>query len=1787
MRTARTKGFCSVWISTPRRFARIGGPDFGVGETSPRGIASHGSPAELYMLGDDNDALYTLDTATGAAARVGAVDEFGVGESFPFGLTSHADGLYMTGRGHDALYELDTATSAAARVGAVDEFGVGEESPAGIATGYRLPEGFTINGTTGEITYTGAAAVPGVHTLYARVSDDGNPDDTAVDDTVSVIVTVPDRPPVFDQNSYTFDIAPGVDGTDTARPVGAVTAVDPDGDPVSYGLCSLSASGSAEPMYMVGSDSNALYTVDTATGALARVGSADGFDAGITLVSGLGWHDGELYLVGGPSAELDGIYEVDTTTGAATRVARMVDSQVGYRPLTAIASHRGVMYATSSHNETGRLFRIDLQAGIASQVGVDDFGGVGERQPEGLASHQGKLYMVGALTNRLYEIDPATGAATAVGSAVAFDAPEGGGGGTPSGLASHGADLYMTSYRTRTLYRLDTTTGTVASVGTLTGPGITEDSPQGIASKTDVFAIDPSTGAITYTGHPAADGIEYTLEAQAGDGRASDGGGTSHAVDTTTPVTMTVGNQAPEFNERGYSYTLTSGSDGRVDTVTVGTPTAADPEGQALTYSLRASDPPERMYMAGSRANALYTLDSHTGAAARVGAVGQFGASVTWPRGLAWHNGQLYMVDVEDNSLHTLDIITGEATRVTSANLSSQFKGIASHNGELYLTTSAVLGINIYGGRLYHVDLDTSTFTQIGDTDFGVGESIAEGIASHGNPAELYMTGHQNKVLYTLDTTTGAATRIGTADRFGVAEPDPFGLTSHDDHLYMTGRGHDALYELDTTTGAATRIGSAKHFDVGEDIPFGIASGYRRPEGFTIDGATGEIGYTGGPAPPGVHTLYVQVSDHENSTDATDTVVDDTVRVTVTIPDRPPAFAENPYTFTITPGTDGTDTARPVGAVPAVDPEDDPVSYNLRSLGASGSSEPVYMAGDGSDALYTVNTATGAIARVGSAYHFGAGVTEVRGLGWHDGELYLVGGHSSEQDGIYTVDTSTGMATRVARLADYGVGYRPMSAIASHRGILYATSSHNGTGRLFRIDLQAGTAAQIGDNSFGSVDENAPTGLASHQDKLYMVGASTAGLYEIDPATGTATAVGSATAFDAPDGGENSPSGLASHGTVLYMTGNQANSLYTLDTTTGTATPVGTLTGPGVTENTPQGITSKTDVFAINPSTGALTYTGHPAVEGIEYTLEAQAGDNRASDGGGTSHAIDSTTPVKVTVAFNRAPVFNEHSYSYTLTPAGDDNADPDPVAVGTPTAADPDGHALTYSLRASDPAERMYMIGNDTDALYTLDSGTGAATTRVGTATEFGVDETSPRSLAWHNGQLYMIGNDTGSLYTLDVITGEATRVGGSGVAGGSGMAGGNGVSGSSGMAGGSGVPVGLSGLASHNGELYATTSTLRGDGSRDGRLYRVDIDTSMFTRIGGIDFGVDEGHPEGIASHGSPAELYMTGSADNALYTLNTATGAAARVGTVDDFGVAESHPTGLTFHADGLYMTGRTANALYELDTPTGTATRVGTVEEFGVGEGAPSGIASGYHRPEGFIIDSTTGEISYTGGPTPPGVHTLYVQVSDHKNSAHAADTAVDDTARITVTVPDQTPVFAQNSYTFTIPAGTDGTDTARPVGTVTAIDPEGDPVSYSLRSLSASGSSEPVYMIGDGSDALHTVDIATGAIARVGTVTGFGAGITEGRGLGWHDGKLYLVGGHSSEQDGIYEVDTTTGIATRVARLIDYGVGYQPLTAIASHRGILYATSSHNGTGRLFRINLQADTATQIGRQRLR
>ena len=120
-----------------------------------------------------------------------------------------------------------------------------------------------------------------------------------------------------------------------------------------------------------------------------------------------------------------------------------------------------------------------------------------------------------------------------------------------------------------------------------------------------------------------------------------------------------------------------------------------------------------------------------------------------------------------------------------------------------------------------------------------------------------------------------------------------------------------------------------------------------------------------------------------------------------------------------------------------------------------------------------------------------------------------------------------------------------------------------------------------------------------------------------------------------------------------------------------------------ITTNTP---------FEINPSTGAITYTGN----GEDYESNTKHYDliiaayreNNKSNVATTNIVIDITD-------FNETPAFNQSSYTFSLDE--NNNGSTIPVDVGSVSATDPETDTVTYYI-------------ND-DTLFKIDSSTGAIT--------------------------------------------------------------------------------------------------------------------------------------------------------------------------------------------------------------------------------------------------------------------------------------------------------------------------------------------------------------------------------------------------------------------------------------------------------------------------------------------
>ena len=169
---------------------------------------------------------------------------------------------------------------------------------------------------------------------------------------------------------------------------------------------------------------------------------------------------------------------------------------------------------------------------------------------------------------------------------------------------------------------------------------------------------------------------------------------------------------------------------------------------------------------------------------------------------------------------------------------------------------------------------------------------------------------------------------------------------------------------------------------------------------------------------------------------------------------------------------------------------------------------------------------------------------------------------------------------------------------------------------------------------------------------------------------------------------------------------------------------------------------------------------------------------------------------------------------------------------------------------------------------------------------------------------------------------------------------------------------------------------------------------------------------------------------------------------------------------------FATATTAGNIFENEDGSVTAVEIVSVEATD-----PEGDPVTYSLDQasidnGFAIDAETGLISYVGSGLDRETTDSYTLTVTASSSAVSGGTAI-HTVTITVDDVNEPPVFDSNASTAgTIEENNDGSTTAIAITTVTASDPEGDTVSYSLDAASTSSG--------------FAIDAATGDITYIGT-----------------------------------------------------------------------------------------------------
>lgn len=242
------------------------------------------------------------------------------------------------------------------------------------------------------------------------------------------------------------------------------------------------------------------------------------FTAAVLLVAAAGVpaHAGTLAY----GMAFDELYRIDLETRRAEYVGSA--GNYGGQPygnLKALTfGPDGTLYAVSDSLSTKPLVRIDPVSGRASAVGPVNFGTSGSGQYPSLDlgaafTCDGRLWMSSATTGKLWNVDPASGATTLIGSL----------GHTVTGLVARGNALYGAGGRgDNAFYRIDTSTGAATRVGAFGPTGwinsvamnvdgddmlwaVLNYNPPEPGSSTltdwsDLATIDRNTGALTRLG---------------------------------------------------------------------------------------------------------------------------------------------------------------------------------------------------------------------------------------------------------------------------------------------------------------------------------------------------------------------------------------------------------------------------------------------------------------------------------------------------------------------------------------------------------------------------------------------------------------------------------------------------------------------------------------------------------------------------------------------------------------------------------------------------------------------------------------------------------------------------------------------------------------------------------------------------------------------------------------------------------------------------------------------------------------------------------------------------------------------------------------------------------------------------------------------------------------------------------------------------------------------------------------------------------------------------------------
>ena len=223
--------------------------------------------------------------------------------------------------------------------------------------------------------------------------------------------------------------------------------------------------------------------------------------------------------------------------------------------------------------------------------------------------------------------------------------------------------------------------------------------------------------------------------------------------------------------------------------IRIGTATAFD---AGVTFPRGMASDGTTCYLFDNRKG--LSLNLSTGAATLIGTVTNFDVSESGLRAATYHNSQVIFYGHTDRKIYAYNTSTGVATELsarliwpTGITSTPDLWGLASLGGVVY-------GLDRTEDILVTVNITTGALTRVGTaTNYGLtGSPNIQALTAYNG--ELIAASGGLQELVRINETTGVATGIVSGADLPDASPEA--LVEHDDQLLMAGSSIDALYRL-------------------------------------------------------------------------------------------------------------------------------------------------------------------------------------------------------------------------------------------------------------------------------------------------------------------------------------------------------------------------------------------------------------------------------------------------------------------------------------------------------------------------------------------------------------------------------------------------------------------------------------------------------------------------------------------------------------------------------------------------------------------------------------------------------------------------------------------------------------------------------------------------------------------------------------------------------------------------------------------------------------------------------